>query len=71
MKNGELTTPKEWNWSKRDRSSKLASILYPHLTTKETQQEMNELAKAEGKRPPQGPTLRGGQAQPLSQPKKG
>jgi hypothetical protein len=44
-------------WFQRPRSSRLASVLWPDLTTPEVRKEMNDIAKAEGKRPPFGPNL--------------
>ena len=45
------------DWFKRPRFSRLACVLYPHLTDADTQRQMNELARGEGKRPPSGPSL--------------
>jgi hypothetical protein len=39
-------------WSRRDRFSKLASVLYPNLTSQTTRNDMTKLAKNEAKRPP-------------------
>ena len=44
--------PKEWNWSKRDRESKLANILFPLHATEEVRKEMSSLATNEGKKAP-------------------
>jgi hypothetical protein len=46
-------------WSRRARQSKLASVLYPHLTSQTTQAEMAELSKNELKRAPTAGTLLG------------
>jgi hypothetical protein len=40
------------DWSKRDRFSKLASILYPGNASETTRNEMSKLAKNEAKRAP-------------------
>jgi hypothetical protein len=53
---------KERKWSELSRSEKHASILYPGLTSKERQAEMNSIAKGEGKRGPFTNTRQGGQA---------
>jgi len=39
-------------WDQRSKQSKLASVLYPGLTTEKTRAEMQDRAKGEGKRPP-------------------
>jgi hypothetical protein len=39
-------------WERRDRFSKLASILYPGNASETTRNEMSKLAKNELKRPP-------------------
>jgi hypothetical protein len=44
-------------WEKRDRFSKLASILYPGNASETTRNEMTELAKNEAKRPPKAGAL--------------
>jgi hypothetical protein len=44
-------------WSRRDRFSKLASVLYPNLTSQTTRAEMAALAKNELKRSPQAGAL--------------
>ena len=44
-------------WYKRPRSSRLASVLWPDLTTPEVRKEMEAICRAEGKKPPQGPNL--------------
>ena len=37
-------------WDKRDRFSKLANVLYPHMADKGTRTEMEQLARNEGKK---------------------
>jgi hypothetical protein len=51
---------------KLPREQRLARVLYSHLTDADTQRQMAEIAKREGKQPPgtQGPVA-GGVAQPL------
>jgi hypothetical protein len=44
-------------WFKRPRLSRLACVMYPHLTDQNTRDQMAALAKNEGKRPPQAPNL--------------
>jgi hypothetical protein len=44
-------------WFKRPRLSRLACVMYPHLTDQNTRDQMAALAKNEGKRPPQSPNL--------------
>jgi hypothetical protein len=44
-------------WHKRPRLSRLACVMYPHLTDQNTRDQMAALAKNEGKRPPMGPNL--------------
>jgi hypothetical protein len=43
------------DWAKRDRLSKLASVMYPHLADGETRAEMDRVSKIENK---QSPTTR-------------
>jgi hypothetical protein len=52
-----MTKLKEEGWFQKPRSSRLASVLWPHLTSPETRKQMEEIARGEGKRPPQGPNL--------------
>jgi hypothetical protein len=51
---GDPQERSDWmsEWSKRDRFSKLASILYPGNASETIRQEMGELAKNELKKPP-------------------
>jgi hypothetical protein len=44
-------------WSRRDRFSKLASILYPGNASETTRAEMASLAKNEQKQPPKASAL--------------
>lgn len=43
---------KPLDWMKRPRESRLANVLYPHLSDGETQRELSEIARSEGKRSP-------------------
>jgi hypothetical protein len=45
------------DWFKRPRMSRLAAVMYPHLTDQNTRDQMAALAKNEGKKPPMGPNL--------------
>jgi len=40
------------DWMKRPRESKLANVLYPNLSDAETQKEVSEIARSEGKKSP-------------------
>ena len=42
----------ERKWDQFSRTEKLASVMYPHLTSKETQKEMEILAKNEMRKSP-------------------
>jgi hypothetical protein len=39
-------------WSDRDKLSKLANVLYPHLAPKDVQEQMRKLCALDGKRGP-------------------
>jgi hypothetical protein len=39
-------------WHQRPRAERLAAVMYPDLTDAETQREMAQLARNEGRRPP-------------------
>jgi hypothetical protein len=43
---------KSISWHELPRSSRLARVLYPHLTDAETQREVAALARNEGKKSP-------------------
>jgi hypothetical protein len=45
------------DWFKRPRMSRLAAVMYPHLTDENTRKQMEAICRGEGKRPPQGPNL--------------
>jgi hypothetical protein len=45
----QLSTLKPKDWHSRDRFSKLANTLYPHLADTETLREMKEILRREGK----------------------
>jgi len=47
-----MTKMKHRSWHSRDRQSKLASVLWPSLADRETRAEMDQIAKAEGRRSP-------------------
>ena len=49
--------PDQSDWFKRPRMSRLAAVMYPHLTDQNTRDQMAALAKNEGKKPPQGSNL--------------
>jgi hypothetical protein len=42
----------EGTWHSRPRMSRLANVMYAHLSDPDTQKEMAQIAKNEGKRPP-------------------
>jgi hypothetical protein len=42
----------ERKWFELDRMSKIANCMYPHLSTKEIQKEVEEIAAREGKKSP-------------------
>jgi hypothetical protein len=44
------TKLKKLNWHQRDRASRLANVMFPHLADKETQTEMQGYADRERKR---------------------
>jgi hypothetical protein len=44
-------------WFKKPRMSRLASVMYPHLCDESTRKQMNDICRAEGKKPPQDPNL--------------
>jgi hypothetical protein len=39
-------------WHKRPRIERLANVMYPHLADAETQRQMAEIARGEGRRSP-------------------
>jgi hypothetical protein len=45
------------SWHERPRMSRLSSVLYPHMTDQETQDQMAKLAANEKRKPPEPPTL--------------
>ncbi len=47
------TGEKKTSWHDQPRQSRLASVMYPHLASEETQKQMADLAAREGKRSPQ------------------
>jgi len=55
----ETAQPRRWgkmkktDWHDQPRQSRLASVMYPHLASEETQKQMADLAAREGKRSPQ------------------
>jgi hypothetical protein len=53
----ELMALKQGDWSKRDRSSKLANIMYPAHASEDVQKEMTSLAANEKRKPPQRQAL--------------
>jgi hypothetical protein len=52
-----MTARKQLPWHQLSREQQIARVMYPHLCEPEYQKEMGEIAKANGKRPPQGPSL--------------
>ena len=45
------------DWKDRTRNQKLAAVLYPNQTSKDTRRQMAELAGNEGRRPPSAQPL--------------
>jgi len=43
---------KRVDWDHRDRMSKLAQVMYPNLSDRETQREMAQLSANQGKKSP-------------------
>jgi hypothetical protein len=52
-----MTKQKEPGWFERPLMSRIASVMYPNLVDPETKRQMDEIAKANGKRPPGSPPV--------------
>ena len=50
-----MTDRKHLPWRELTQEQKIARVMYPHLAEPEYQREMADIARANGKRPPQGP----------------
>ncbi len=55
---------KKTDWHSQPRQSRLASVMYPHLASEETQKEMADLAAREGKRSPQAAKIEADRGKP-------
>jgi len=53
---------KKQTWSSLTKTERLSATLYPHLASKEIQDEMQAIAKHEGKKPPGNYVKQGGYA---------
>ncbi len=55
---------KKTDWHDQPRQSRLASVMYPHLASEETQKQMADLAACEGKRSPQAAKIEADRGKP-------
>ena len=54
----ESEMEKRWpDWERKSKAEKLASVLYPDLAGQRSQQQMQEIARAFGRKPPQQQAL--------------
>jgi len=52
-----MTERKYLPWHKLTLEQRIARVMYPHLAEPEYQKEMADIARANGKRPPTGPSF--------------
>jgi hypothetical protein len=55
---GRSKMAKEPGWFDRPLMSRIAGVMYPNLVDPETKKQMDDIAKANGKRPPGSPPVR-------------